>query len=342
MNSDDRKIVIVAYFFPPLGLAGTHRPLAWANYLAKAGHKVTVLTVKPIAYPVYDQSQLEQLDSRVEVVRVGSTDPARVAKFLPFLARQGVQATAKDSAARRLLFPDSKIGFVRPAWRKLKKLLAGDRNTILVTTSPPVSSHLLGLRAKSEGGCKWLADWRDIWGSEPAAGDDKFRACAVSLTEDILAGADRLTATSPMTVDYWQELTESDKYSFLPNGYDESDFTPPRQTRASSIGIYGTINHLTGIVRILAWLRAFRQQGKFGDFEIRHTGQMQVRESSSRTTPSRDRSSGTTRSATGKPAALISLAQDMSSVTTASTSSRTASTPSTSGRPGTSTSTATK
>ncbi|MFH2055142.1 MAG: hypothetical protein ABIJ61_04220, partial [bacterium] len=157
MNSDTRNIIIVAYFFPPLGMAGTHRPLAWANYLA-AGHRVTVLTVKPIAYPVYDASQLRQLDSRVKVVRAGSTDPARVAKFLPFLASERVRDTARQSRARQLFFPDSRIGFVRPAWRKLKKLLAADNDSILITTSPPVSSHLLGLRAKAATGCKWLSD----------------------------------------------------------------------------------------------------------------------------------------------------------------------------------------
>jgi hypothetical protein len=250
--------------------------MAWANYLAEAGHRVTVLSVKPIVYPAYDVSLLKKLDSRVTVVRAGSSDPARVAKFLPFLAKQGLHAAAKDSAARRLLFPDSKIGFVRPAWRKLKQLLA-DRNTILITTSPPVSSHLLGLRAKAASGCRWVADWRDIWGSEPAAGDEKFKVRAEALIGEIIDSADLLTATSPKTVEYWKSLTGRGHCQFLPNGYDESDFSEPCDAPRSSIGIYGTINHLTGIERVLEWLQAYSKHHG-GELEIRHTGQMQIAE----------------------------------------------------------------
>ena len=77
------RVIIVSYYFPPLGLAGTARPVALANFFAARGDEVSVVTVKPIAYPAYDKSMETEIDKRVNVIRVGSTDPARLSRFLP-------------------------------------------------------------------------------------------------------------------------------------------------------------------------------------------------------------------------------------------------------------------
>ena len=272
MNSAGRNIVIVAYYFPPLGLAGTHRPLAMANYLARAGHQVTVLTVKEIAHPVYDSSQLDLLDPRVKVVRAGSRDPARIAHCLPFVSRRFLRLSSVAGAAKAAFFPDSKVGFVRSAWRVLKRLLEKSDDPLLITTSPPVSSHLLGLSAKQELGCKWVADWRDIWESVPPEEGGELRQRSQTLIEQVLASADLLTATSPRTIEHWRTMQTDREYLFLPNGYDEVDFDSPRPPATATIGIYGTINHLVEIERLLEWIAHCRTKHPALTIRIVHTG----------------------------------------------------------------------
>ena len=77
------RVLVVSYYFPPLGLAGTARPVALANFLAARGHEVFVISVKAIAYPAYDDAMEAQIDPRVRVIRVGSS-PIRRASNISF------------------------------------------------------------------------------------------------------------------------------------------------------------------------------------------------------------------------------------------------------------------
>jgi glycosyltransferase involved in cell wall biosynthesis len=271
----DRHFIIVAYYFPPLGMAGTARPLAMANFLAEQGYEVSVLTVKPIAYQVHDQTQLESLHPNVKVYRAGSSDPARLARMIPFLKslikmrRRGGRRLASS-----LIFPDSKVGFVKPASALLKTLIHPDKQNILITTSPPVSIHQLGLNTTGQGTIRWIADFRDIWG--PLSLEDQsdtFRAKAESYLTDITDAASLITATSPLTIDYLQtEINAAADYHFLPNGYDESDFATPVAEHNRYLGLYGTLNHLIGIEKLLDWIGELKKSTSDLNVSVRHIG----------------------------------------------------------------------
>ncbi len=269
----DRHFIIASYYFPPLGLAGTARPLALANFFAGLGYPVSVLTVKPISYPVYDRTQLDQLSSAVKVYRAGSTDPARLARRVPFLKPLLKLGRKFKSTASDALFPDSKVGFVRPASVELSKILRPDVRNILITTSPPVSLHQLGLNFGGHKNPAWIADFRDIWGSLPLAEQsDSYRSKAASYLKDITDVADLITATSPLTIEYLRtEINAAVDYHFLPNGYDESDFADRVVERNSSFGIYGTLNELVGIEKLFDWIGQARSASGT-PISLRHIG----------------------------------------------------------------------
>jgi hypothetical protein len=155
-------------------------------------------------------------------------------------------------------------------------MLAERENSLLITTSPPVSSHLLGLSAKQELGCKWVSDWRDIWESVPLEENSELRRRSQALVEQVLASADLLTATSPRTIEYWRTMQPDCDYLFLPNGYDEADFGSPRPPAKATIGIYGTINHLAAIERLLDWIAHCRTKHPDREIKIVHTGLVQM------------------------------------------------------------------
>lgn len=279
MNTRANKhFIIAAYYFPPLGLAGTARPLAMANFLARQGYPVSVLTVKPIAYPEYDESQSAALDPRIQVYRAGSSDPARVARQFPFAKTLFNLVKRSRRQAGSLIFPDSKVGFVKPALKALKSLIRPNAENILITTSPPMSIHRLGLKSTGWGGVEWVADFRDIWGSlsleyQP----EDFRDKALEYLTEITNAAGLITATSPLTIDYLQtEVNAAADYFFLPNGYDESDFAAPVSERTSHFGIYGTLNNLIGIERLLRWIAELRRASSNFEFSLRHVGYLDL------------------------------------------------------------------
>ncbi len=116
------RVLIVSYYFPPLGLAGTARPVALANFFASRGDEVFVVSVKPISYPAHDKVMESQIDPRVQVIRVGSTDPARIQHFLPMLSLKKLLGGKTKSALASSMFPDSKIGFAPGATKAVAEI----------------------------------------------------------------------------------------------------------------------------------------------------------------------------------------------------------------------------
>src|SRR5919109_814038 len=73
------KVLVIAYYFPPLGLSGVQRTLKFVKYLPQFGWEPTVLTVTPTGYYAQDPSLLEEIRDRpIRIERVGSLDPNRI------------------------------------------------------------------------------------------------------------------------------------------------------------------------------------------------------------------------------------------------------------------------
>ena len=79
MTTDFRKVLVIAYYFPPMGLSGVQRTAKFVKYLPKYGWKPTVLTVAPTGYYAVDNTLLEEVVSAgTEIVRASSLDPNRL------------------------------------------------------------------------------------------------------------------------------------------------------------------------------------------------------------------------------------------------------------------------
>ena len=47
-----KKLLIIAYHFPPCALSGPYRTMAWVRLLAQRGWDITVVTVKNLEPPL--------------------------------------------------------------------------------------------------------------------------------------------------------------------------------------------------------------------------------------------------------------------------------------------------
>ena len=80
-----RNVLILSYYFPPMGLGGVQRVQKFVKYLPLFGWRPIVVTVKDVKYYGRDESLLQELPPAALVYRTGSYDPLRVAH------RMGVQ-----------------------------------------------------------------------------------------------------------------------------------------------------------------------------------------------------------------------------------------------------------
>lgn len=109
----------------------------------------------------------------------------------------------------------------------MKKYLEDHPVDAIVTTGPPQSMHLIGLRLSKAMGLPWVADFRDPW-------TKMFYFKHLGLTSwsekkhhrmerAVLDGATKVIAVSPLVQDEFKAMTKT-PVELITNGYDEDDF----------------------------------------------------------------------------------------------------------------------
>lgn len=264
-----RSLVYVAYFFPPTGGAGVQRTVKFCRYLPDHGWKPRIVTVNESHYWMRDPSLTDDLPESVEVVRTRAwTGPALLGRF--FGRRAGGEPNARRSGklqrllrdvSRFVFLPDPYVGWVPFAARAVRSLL--EEGSVLLTTSSPDSSHLVGLLA-ADGSTPWIADFRDPWvrrmSFEPATG--WHRLAQLEMERRVVQKASRIVVTSDATrADFLERYRGLDpgKVVCIPNGYDEDDFprTVPAPSDSFSLLHLGQLNPERGIGPLLDHLEAF-------------------------------------------------------------------------------------
>jgi glycosyltransferase involved in cell wall biosynthesis len=234
-----KRVLILAYFFPPLGGGGCQRTLKLVRYLEPLGWRATVVTARDADYWILDPSLLEEIPQSCEVIRVGGFTAGR---FLRLLGRTGIggleetQGTRRASAFRALrlvqrwlLLPDAYLGWAKEATRAADARVRGGGIDAIWTTSSPESAHLAGRSLKLRHRIPWVADFRDPWVGRvtyrPPTGwhDARHRAMERGVVKD----ADRVTLVSEAMVRLYRErypAMDPGKFIFLPNGFDSDDW----------------------------------------------------------------------------------------------------------------------
>src|SRR5574341_1987492 len=107
-----RKVLLISYYFPPMGGAGISRPLALFQNLPAHNYDCHILTVKPVLYRVYESELLQELDG-TKIFLSGSREPSRL---LYILGVRNISTKAADYSrmVSKNFFPDSKEGWIKP------------------------------------------------------------------------------------------------------------------------------------------------------------------------------------------------------------------------------------
>lgn len=232
-----KRVLLICYYFPPLGMGGIGRPLNLFQELPKVGWDCDVLTVKPVAYRGYEWELARQLNSS-RIHRSGSYDPQRILYLLGVRkVKAGVIASAKAASSK--FFPDSKVGWVGPAVRKGKKLCKLNDYDVVMSTSPPVSCHLVARQLSIQFDIPWVADFRDYWSVTPVERTYDRQSQIErgnELLDDIRRNAVRVTAVNQSIADYVGNGT------VIRNAYNEQfaqAWRSPRDNSKFRLGILG-------------------------------------------------------------------------------------------------------
>ena len=226
-----RNVLVIAYYFPPLGLSGVQRTLKFVKYLPQFGWQPTVLTVTPTGYYAQDYTLLEELHSHhIEVERVGSLDPNRLFR------KKGVVKMPSEKWRKIFTFisdmffiPDNKIGWKRKALKVANKLFEKKNFDVIFATAPPFTDFLIGMELHKKFQKPLVIDYRDPWHEYPYKyyPTPMHKLWNYKLEKKVLRASSRILVTGRRTKELILKRFKYLRYNdvtILSHGYDPADF----------------------------------------------------------------------------------------------------------------------
>ena len=240
-----RRVLVIAYYFPPLGLSGVQRTLKFVKYLPEYGWHPTVLTVEERGYFAKDEDMLRELDGLpVRILRTHSRDPLHLMRKRNVVTMpSGWKYDAFLRINQVFLVPDNKIGWKRHALREARRELRETHYDAIFSTAPPYTDFLIAAELKKEFHLPLILDYRDAWLSNPYHyyATPLHRFLHHRLEAKALRYADHVTTINRRI----KELLLRE-YRFVPHGdvtilsqgFDPGDFaTPPPPTERGRMRI---------------------------------------------------------------------------------------------------------
>jgi hypothetical protein len=241
-NPPLKKVLIVAYYWPPSGGSGVQRWLKFVKYLPQFGWKPFVFTPANPSFEVRDETLLRDVPKEAEIIRYPIWEPYKLLESARKVARQKKTGqidqvvTGKRSFFQtvvtwirgNIFIPDARIFWVRPSARFIGPFMRRNEITTLITTGPPHSVHLIGLKIKKRHpDIRWIADFRDPWSEWDLLDTLSLTSWARGkhrrLEREVLHMADRVVTIAPLHV-HRLEVLGGRRVDLITNGFDDEDF----------------------------------------------------------------------------------------------------------------------
>jgi glycosyltransferase involved in cell wall biosynthesis len=212
------------------------RALKFSKHLPAFGWRPVVLTGhSPLGIPLDPSLEVPE---GVAVYRVRPT-----AAFAPMLrARRSLLARLVSAV---LLIPDPFVGWLPAVLKRGLKIVQEERPEVILATSPPNSSQLVGWVLSRLTGLPLVADFRDAWLTDPDRNRSLHNRLRLATVERVMEALVVRHATSVVAVsdaiveDFRRRYPWKPASAFvkIENGYDESDLEGAKPIRLEGYSI---------------------------------------------------------------------------------------------------------
>ena len=225
----NKKVLIITYYWPPAGGPGVQRWLKLSNYLLENNVKPIIYTPSNPKYPSIDESLLKDVNPEIEVIKKPIFEP--FGNLFSKIRKKGIPKKKDQSILDKFLIylrgnlfiPDSRIFWVNSSVGFLSKYILENNIESIITTGPPHSLHLIGLKLKSILNITWYADFRDPWTKinyhKKLKLSLRSKKKHLQLENKVLSSCDRIIVTSNKLLKEYNEITET-PISLITNGFD--------------------------------------------------------------------------------------------------------------------------
>ncbi|SHF59396.1 hypothetical protein SAMN05444483_101713 [Salegentibacter echinorum] len=234
-----RKVLIITYYWPPAGGPGVQRWLKFVKYLRDFDFEPVVYIPENPTYPMRDISFEKEVPNGIEILKQPIFEPYALAgifskKQSKTISKGIIAAEENQSFLQKsmlfirgnLFIPDARKFWIKPSVKFLKDYLEKTTIDQIITTGPPHSLHLIGLKLKKELKLKWTADFRDPWTQigyhKKLKLTKKNRQKHKVLELEVLNTADEIITTSFTTKREFSAKTNK-PITVITNGFEEEN-----------------------------------------------------------------------------------------------------------------------
>lgn len=299
--NNTKRMLLFAYFYPPLGGPSVQRPLKLVKYMSQMGWDVDVITVGKITFHSLDRS-LAAEDRAANVYRTNSFDPMSILNKVTSgseKVEKSVYFKTPEFAKkfiRSLFIIDDKIGWYPFAYKKAAKLCRKNDYTAVMATMAPYSTGVIAAGISKKFNIPLIVDFRDYWTQNTFLSfpTKLHRKIAERWEHKLLKrSALYLTTSKIMGIDLAEKYNPDliGKNFVMYNGWDKDDFILPKSSDKSSKRYISYLGTLYGVrtpkffLNVLKRLKAnnritdnivFRFVGNFYDKELQQLKQNEL------------------------------------------------------------------
>ena len=227
-----KRVLLLAYYFPPIGGAGAQRPVKFVRHLPSLGYEPVVITGPGDSigrWTPADETLTADIPAQTQVVRVPGPEPQGAGTWS---ARWG------SRAERWLGLPSA-----WSRWWISGAVEAGSQfgdADVVYSWMSPYDSAEAALRLSRSIGKPWVADLGDPWALDEMMvfPSGLHRLQELGRMRRLLASASAIIMSTPEAVlrvrETFPELASKPIVS-IPNGFDANDFEEPVPVRDDGV-----------------------------------------------------------------------------------------------------------
>lgn len=236
-----KKVLIITYYWPPIGGAGVQRWLKFTKYFRDFGWEPIIYTPENPDFPINDESLLKDIPLGITILKTRISEPYDfyrkiMGKKKTDAVNQGFLSEKKENKFLQSLMiwvrgnffiPDARKFWIKPSVNYLSEYLSKNNIDAVISTGPPHSMHLIALGLKKKFNLPWIADFRDPWTQIDFYSQLQLSKWADAkhkkLEKEVLNTADKVVTVSWNWAKDLESLCER-KVDVITNGFDDDDF----------------------------------------------------------------------------------------------------------------------
>jgi glycosyltransferase involved in cell wall biosynthesis len=247
-----KKVLVVAYHYPPLGGGGVFRTLKFTKYLPKFGYQPYVLTVKNPMYGTRDPTLLKEIPPEVKIFRTFSFEH-RILRA-PRLLKINL---------KWFYTPDENIGWLPFAVSAGAKVIKKENIDLIYATSPLWTSLLIGFLLKKKTKKPLVIDFRDPWTDNPFTvyPTKIHESVETKMEEKVLTQADYIITAGDLIKNGLIERHPfiKQKIEVITNGFDPDDFKNLKIHKPTSKFGITYVGSIYGLLTARSFLLALKE-----------------------------------------------------------------------------------